>query len=205
MNVYKKALPYYLSISLIVLFRTSLLAQTQYDYYESSPYDRSDVIDGPTLLGLIVIGVICFIIWYVNQSIKLSKKKKETERIYSNITTPTRKTPKQLREEKLKKQKEWEKPIEEILKEEFKVIFIKEFFGKDVMMEGRLFSVKEPYENSVMAHIIEKGYVAGCFRRYSFMPLDMLRNIQNSPFWMFGYLRGMQEQSVEERFGKAPE
>lgn len=70
----------------------SVLAQTQYDYYDDDVAHQKPLITGETLLGLIVLAAIIFVVWLVkasissvNQSIQESKRKAESARIKESI------------------------------------------------------------------------------------------------------------------------
>ena len=59
-----------------LLINIAVFAQTQYDYYEDDVAHKDSVIDGHTILGLLIVAFIVFIIWLIYRTVKDNSERK---------------------------------------------------------------------------------------------------------------------------------
>ncbi len=197
-------------LSILLFCSCEALSQTQYDYYEGSPYDRSDAIDFNTLLGLIILGVIIFIIWFINGSIKLKKEERRKEEF--NKAVELRRQKEEIRKnESEKKSKErweklselfkWEKDVKEKLRLEAIELFMNDYCDRDIVFDGRIirFNSNDTDKLEGFIHGYIEGNMRGCYGKSE----EELKSTL-SPEEYFGSIRGMREVRAHLRFEGRP-
>lgn len=189
------------------IIKASILAQTQYDYYEDSDtYKRPEAIDGNTILGLIVLALIVGVIWFLNACYKDWAKKHNTNKI-NKLLEPKPKTPleianEQLKEAKRQRELEWERKIDAKLAEEAERILYAEY-QEDHILDGIIYRFDPNDWDKRAIDAFAKGYIWGSWRHYSYLTIDEIKR-KHHPLIVLGYLRGLEEPQIWEKFGKFP-
>ncbi len=195
---------YIFSISSLV-FRIKLLAQTQYDYYDDEVAYQVPVIDGYTLLSLIIFTVIGFLIWIIY---RLGKEWANKNIIaHSKPKEPKPKSQSEMRKEEIYNRKkakelEWEAMVKEMLKNEA-VEILKREYGEPHIMDGVMYVLKYDTLQQDYIDAFIKGYILGSFRHYSYLSLTEIKK-RLHPVIVLGYIRGLQEKEIWKIYGKCP-
>ena len=194
------------SVIYFTIINLVIFAQTQYDYYEDDVAHEKPVIDGYGLLGLIMLAIIGFVVWFIYASIKEWANKHID-------TTPKVKAPKPkssieiMKEEaekaRKKRELEWEAMEKAKLRAEAIEILKNEYSEPHIMDNVKyVLEYDTLREDTIDAFV--RGYIWGSFRRYSFLSIEEFKK-QFHPIVVLGYLRGLQEEKeVWEKFGKFP-
>lgn len=183
-----------------------VLAQTQYDYYDDDVANQRPVLNGYTVLGLIILFVVGFVIWFIYASIKewLNKHIDNTPK----VKTPKPKSSFEIMKEKAeqsrrKRELAWEAKIKEKLRAEA-IEILKNEYCKSHILDGvnYVLHYETLKENSIEAFV--RGYIWGSYRSYSYLSITEFKK-RYHPIVVLGYLRGLQEKKeIWERFGKFP-
>ncbi len=189
------------------IIKASIFAQTQYDYYEDSDtYKRPEAIDGKTILGLIVLAIIVFVIWFLNACYKDWAKKHKKDRI-NKLLEPKPKTPleivkEELEEAKRKRGLEWERNIKAKQAEEAVKILYAEY-QEDHILDGIIYRFNPNNWKKDAIDAFTQGYIWGSWRHYSYLTIDEIKR-KHHPLIVLGYLRGLEEPEIWEKYGKFP-
>lgn len=189
-----------------IFINVAVFAQTQYDYYDDDVAYQKPVIDGFSILGLIMLIVIGFIIWLICAIVKdwLNKHMDNTPKTKS----PKPKSSLEIMNEQIEKarrQRElaWEAKEEEKLKAEA-IEILKNEYCEPHIMDGVRYVLKYDTLREDTIDAFVRGYIWGSFRQYSFLSIEEFKK-RFHPIVVLGYLRGLQEQKeVWEKFGKFP-
>jgi hypothetical protein len=194
------------SVIYFTIINLVIFAQTQYDYYEDDVAHEKPVIDGYGLLGLIMLAIIGFVVWFIYASIKEWANKHID-------TTPKVKAPKPkssieiMKEEaekaRKKRELEWEAMEKAKLRAEA-IEILKTEYNEPIIMDGVKYELKYDIIKDDQIDAFVKGYIKGCYRYFNFYPTSKMKKMF-PPIVFIGYLRGLKEEKeVWEKFGKFP-
>jgi len=183
------------SVIYFTIINLVIFAQTQYDYYEDDVAHEKPVIDGYGLLGLIMLAIIGFVVWFIYASIKEWANKHID-------TTPKVKAPKPkssieiMKEEaekaRKKRELEWEAMEKAKLRAEA-IEILKTEYNEPIIMDGVKYELKYDIIKDDQIDAFVKGYIKGCYRYFNFYPTSKMKKMF-PPIVFIGYLRGLKEE-----------
>ena len=160
-----------------------------------------EAIFSSVLSILIVIGIAITIITAVYNYFNKSNNKSQIK------TTPKQKTFAQITKEKeddarSKRELQWEADIKaKQSKEALKILY--DEYQEYHILDNVHYKFDPNTWSQDGINAFTKGYIWGCWRRYSYMSISEFKKIHH-PLIVLGYLRGLKEKEIWEKFGKFP-